>query len=62
MRLRRLQSLGQFISVYTKDKSKVLRRVPISLCEIDKEKGRLRIVYRVAGAGTKEFSAYTGRR
>ena len=27
---------GQFISVYTKDKSKVLPR-PISLCEIDKE-------------------------
>ena len=48
---------GQFISVYTKDKSKVLPR-PISLCEIDKEQGRLRIVYRVVGAGTKEFSAY----
>ncbi|MFR5295030.1 MAG: hypothetical protein ACLTF6_09750 [Clostridium sp.] len=31
---------------------------PISLCEIDKEQGRLRIVYRVVGAGTKEFSAY----
>ncbi len=48
---------GQFISVYTKDKSKVLPR-PISLCEVDKEQGRLRIVYRVVGAGTKEFSAY----
>ena len=48
---------GQFISVYTKDKSKVLPR-PISLCEIDKEQGRLRIVYRVVGAGTREFSAY----
>ena len=48
---------GQFISVYTKDKSKVLPR-PISLCEVDKEQGRLRIVYRVVGAGTREFSAY----
>ena len=48
---------GQFISVYTKDKSKVLPR-PISLCEIDKEQGKLRIVYRVVGAGTREFSAY----
>lgn len=48
---------GQFISVYTKDASKVLPR-PISLCEIDKEQGRLRIVYRVVGAGTEEFSAY----
>lgn len=48
---------GQFISVYTKDRSKLLPR-PISLCEIDKERGRLRIVYRTAGAGTKEFSGY----
>ena len=48
---------GQFISVYTKDKSK-LRPRPISLCGIDRERGILRIVYRVAGAGTAEFSAY----
>lgn len=48
---------GQFISVYTADKSKILPR-PISICETDKENGRLRIVYRVAGAGTEEFSAY----
>lgn len=48
---------GQFITLYTKDADKLLPR-PISLCEIDKENGRLRIVYRIAGAGTKEFSAY----
>lgn len=48
---------GQFISVYTKDAGKLLPR-PISLCEIDKEQGRLRIVYRVVGAGTEEFSKY----
>lgn len=42
---------GQFISVYTEDGSKLLPR-PISLCEIEGEKGRLRIVYRVTGAGT----------
>ena len=47
---------GQFITLYTKDADKLLPR-PISLCEIDKENGRLRIVYRIAGAGTKEFSA-----
>ena len=29
---------------------------PISLCGIDREKGELRLVYRIAGAGTKEFS------
>ena len=37
---------GQFISMYTNDKSKLLPR-PISICEIDKEHGRLRVVYRV---------------
>ncbi len=46
---------GQFISVYTKDAGKLLPR-PISLCEIDREKGALRIVYRIAGGGTREFS------
>lgn len=48
---------GQFISVYTKDASKLLPR-PISLCEVDRAEGRLRIVYRVVGAGTEEFSGY----
>lgn len=46
---------GQFISVYTKDASKLLPR-PISICEVDGQ--RLRIVYRVVGAGTTEFSGY----
>ncbi len=53
---------GQFISVYTHDKSALLPR-PISICEADRENGRLRIVYRVAGKGTAEFSRYkAGRR
>ena len=47
---------GQFISLYCQDGARLLPR-PISLCEIDKDWGRLRIVYRVAGKGTKEFSA-----
>lgn len=42
---------GQFISVYTKDSGKLLPR-PISICEVDKDKGWLRIVYRVTGPGT----------
>ena len=46
---------GQFISVYCRDNSRILPR-PISICEIDREKGALRIVYRVAGKGTDEFS------
>ena len=48
---------GQFVSVYTQDGGKLLPR-PISLCEIDKEKGALRLVYRVTGkhTGTEGFS------
>lgn len=48
---------GQFIAVYPKNKSTLLPR-PISICEVDKAQGRLRIVYRIAGKGTAEFSAY----
>ena len=48
---------GQFISMYTNDGTKLLPR-PISICEIDKANGKLRVVYRVTGekTGTKEFS------
>ena len=48
---------GQFVSLYSQDGSK-LRPRPISLCEIDRENSRLRLVYRVTGAktGTEEFS------
>ena len=48
---------GQFISVYVNDKSKILPR-PISICGIDAEEGSLRIVYRIAGEGTKQMSDY----
>ena len=47
---------GQFVSLYTNDESKKLPR-PISICEIDKEASTLRLVYRVAGEGTKQFSS-----
>jgi dihydroorotate dehydrogenase electron transfer subunit len=46
---------GQFVSLYCDDGSRMLPR-PISICEIDKEKGRIRLVYRVAGKGTGEFA------
>lgn len=49
---------GQFVDLYSSDGSKLLPR-PISLCEIDKEAGTLRLVYRVAGKGTLEFSKLT---
>lgn len=46
---------GQFISIYTNDASKLLPR-PISICEIEPNKNRLRVVYRVVGEGTRQFS------
>lgn len=51
---------GQFISMYTDDGSKLLPR-PISICEIDAENSKLRVVYRVTGenTGTKLFSQKT---
>lgn len=48
---------GQFLSVYSKDESRMLPR-PISICEVDKKLGRVRLVYRIAGKGTLEFSQY----
>ncbi len=46
---------GQFVSLYSKDGANLLPR-PISLCEIDKGEGTIRLVYRVVGKGTREFS------
>ena len=45
---------GQFVSVYTKDSAHLLPR-PISVCEAD-ESGVLRLVFRIAGEGTRAFS------
>ena len=42
---------GQFVSLYTRDGSRLLPR-PISICEIDRESRRIRLVYRVTGKGT----------
>ncbi|MBQ9989563.1 MAG: dihydroorotate dehydrogenase electron transfer subunit [Lachnospiraceae bacterium] len=48
---------GQFVGLYPRDKSILLPR-PISICEADRQLNRLRLVYRLAGQGTKEFSTY----
>lgn len=42
---------GQFVSLYCHDKTKLLPR-PISICGIDRNRGTLRLVYRVTGRGT----------
>ena len=39
---------GQFVNLYSKDKSRLMPR-PISICEIDDIQKRLRVVYRVVG-------------
>lgn len=49
---------GQFVCVYPRDKSTLLPR-PISICEVKDDRTAFRIVYRVAGRGTAEFSQYT---
>lgn len=46
---------GQFVSLYCESRERLLPR-PISICEIDREGGVLRLVYRIAGKGTEEFS------
>ena len=46
---------GQFISLYSADKSRLLPR-PISICQVNREAGTIRLVYRLAGAGTREFA------
>lgn len=47
---------GQFVGVYPKCAATLLPR-PISICEVDTEGTALRLVYRIAGKGTAEFSA-----
>ena len=49
---------GQFVSLYSRNGGKLLPR-PISLCEIDKAEGKLRLVIsrlQEKGTGTEEFS------
>lgn len=47
---------GQFAAVYPHNAATLLPR-PISICEVDSDRNRLRLVYRVAGKGTAEFAA-----
>ena len=49
---------GQFISLFCADESRLLPR-PISICDADPENGRIRLVYRIAGEGTREFASLT---
>ena len=46
---------GQFVSLYCKDTSRLLPR-PISICEINRQQGTVRLVYRITGKGTMEFT------
>ncbi len=46
---------GQFVNVFCRDGSRLLPR-PVSLCGYDPDAGVIRLVYRTAGPGTREFS------
>lgn len=46
---------GQFVSLYSGDKSRLLPR-PVSICQAEPDEGILRLVFRIAGSGTLEFS------
>jgi len=46
---------GQFLGIFTDSPAMLLPR-PISICEIDKAGGILRMIYRVVGGGTKEIA------
>lgn len=46
---------GQFVELYT-GKGEMLLPRPISICQIDKEKGTLRLLYQAIGKGTTYFS------
>lgn len=48
---------GQFVGVYPVNKATLLPR-PISICEVDRERSAIRLVYRVVGSGTAEFALY----
>ncbi len=48
-------SPGQFVGVYTKDRSKLLPR-PISICEVSGDRSSLRLVYRRGGTNTGTYS------
>ncbi len=54
-RIAQMAKPGQFISIYCHEGSRLLPR-PISICEVDRMDQALRIVYRVQGKGTEEFS------
>ncbi len=46
---------GQFVNLYCQSDAMLLPR-PISICEVDRETGSLKLVYATISAGTKSFS------
>lgn len=47
---------GQFVCYYCTDGARLLPR-PISICDVDEEQHKLRLVFRVVGEGTKELAS-----
>lgn len=51
---------GQFVEVYLSNNKNLLPR-PISICEVNKDKGTVKIVYKTLGDGTLALSKYKER-
>ncbi|WP_240375222.1 dihydroorotate dehydrogenase electron transfer subunit [Bacillus piscicola] len=47
---------GQFVHIKTADESPFLLRRPLSICDADKKAGRMTVIYRAGGAGTRLFA------
>ena len=54
-KLAEMAKAGQFVEVYPDNGENILPR-PISICEIDKNAGTIRLVFQVVGKGTELFS------
>ncbi len=51
-----LVKAGQFVSLFVRDTARLLPR-PISIADADAEAGTIRLVFRVAGEGTRQIAA-----
>jgi len=50
-------SAGQFVNVYLRDSATLLPR-PLSICEVDRGRGTVTVVFAVIGSGTREMAGY----
>lgn len=54
--VQQMEKPGQFVHIKVDDSFDVLLRRPISIAEVNKEEGKMKIIYRKEGQGTKRLS------